>query len=630
MKLRLAQWCKASAACLLGTLLGPSLVHARCTQSADIEALSESIGQALDCAQLKLVSPGTFCRWREPSACTEDALDEVVQLLYGSAPSSGANASNLAAQLSCQAAIERAAKHFVRLRFHELLSGQRAETGSRKSFQSLQRMCVVPVAAGSQGGTLPAVAGSCSPAIGSPGTALNVPLAQSCLRATLDSIANQVVPTPVKPDVVVILTDDQRWDTLGYMPKVGNDLLAQGINFRNSFVTTSLCCPSRSSTYSGEYAHNTGVLANGPPLGGATVFDASFALPVWLSSVGYKTALIGKYMNSNFRLAPTVPPGWDVWQTFVQDGGTNARSDVQVYFDYTLNEDGKLVDYGQSPSVYSTDLLRDRTLSFIHANSTTPFFVVYAPFAPHEPAVPALRHRGRFANIAPWRPPNYAEADVSGKPDWVQFMKAIATPAGLADTDALRINMLESLLAVDDAVDAIVNQLESLGLTDDTMVVFTSDNGFHWREHWWAFKQTAYEESMRVPLIIRYPSLSPLASTRDELVLNIDLAPTFAELAGFPVPAKVNGASLLGLLEGSAVWRQDFLEENFGGVIVSPSAAVRTDRWKYIKTDAGHGIVEELYDLWNDPYELTNLAFDGAHDDLIAQLRARLSELQAE
>src|SRR5262249_16377988 len=153
----------------------------------------------------------------------------------------------------------------------------------------------------------------------------------------------------------------------------------------------------------------------------ATKFDDSSALPVWLKSAGYTNALIGKYMNRNDLLAPGIAMGWDEWQTFVENGGEG----VQVYYDYTLNENGTLVHYDDTPGPYSPDVLRDRTLAFIRGHADQPFFLVYAPFAPHAEAVPAPRHAGRFKTIAPWRPPNWAEQDISLKPDWVGFMSLI-------------------------------------------------------------------------------------------------------------------------------------------------------------------------------------------------------------
>src|SRR4029077_4315571 len=174
--------------------------------------------------------------------------------------------------------------------------------------------------------------------------------------------------------------------------------------------------------------------------------------------------------------------------------------------------------------------------------------------------------------------------DVSDKPDWVKFMAHITTPAGNVQTDVLRQHQLETLLAVDEAVAALLAQLEALGLTDDTLVVYTSDNGFMWGEHWWWSKWAAYEESIRVPLVIRWPTRRPEPGRSSELVLNIDLAPTLAEAAGVPVPPTVDGQSLLPLLDGTgASWRSDFVTEGWGAVIVPPYAALRTPRWKLIR-----------------------------------------------
>jgi N-acetylglucosamine-6-sulfatase len=407
------------------------------------------------------------------------------------------------------------------------------------------------------------------------------------------------------------------------MPVVQHEIVKRGVEFQNGFVTTSLCCPSRASILTGRYAHNHGVLTNAPPRGGAPLFDPTFALPVWLHAAGYQTGLFGKYMNAYYLIAPGVPPGWDAWQAFVQDG--------PLYFDYTVSENGVAVKHGHQEEDYSTDVMRDRTLAFIEQNARRPFFALFAPFAPHDPAIPAPRHVGRFAGVPPWRPPNWEEPDVSLKPVWVQFQKAITQADRSVQTDQLRIGMLESLLAVDEAVAALLARLEQLGLADDTMVIFLSDNGLHLLEHWWTFKETLYEEAIRVPFAIRYPALVPLGRRADELVANIDLAPTIAAVAGATVPGPVDGASLVPLLDGSAAgWRTDLLFENFVTFLILPSSAVRTDRWKYIHTETTFGIADELYDLQGDPYELVNLAFDPGHAALLAALSARLAELEAQ
>jgi arylsulfatase A-like enzyme len=206
-------------------------------------------------------------------------------------------------------------------------------------------------------------------------------------------------------------------------------------------------------------------------------------------------------------------------------------------------------------------------------------------------------------------------------------MAAITTPGGLAETDAFRIRQLESLLAVDEAVGAIAQRLERLGLTDQTLVVFTSDNGIMWREHWWPAKLTSYEETIRVPLVLRYPTALPRPLRSDVLALNIDLAPTFVEVAGAAAPSGIDGRSLLAALRGEP-WREDFLIQNGPGPIVRPSVAVRTRHAKFIQT-LSDGFLE-LYDLDADPYELESHAGDPAWAALQATLSARLAELRAQ
>jgi arylsulfatase A-like enzyme len=441
-----------------------------------------------------------------------------------------------------------------------------------------------------------------------------------CVRPALERIVDDVAPQALRPNIIVVLTDDQRWDTLGVMPRT-TALAREGVTFDNAFVTTAICCPSRASLYSGQYAHHHGVLSNGDIL----LFRDESTLPVWLSQVGYATALFGKYLNGNYKIAPRVPPGWGEWQTFVEDGGDSENG--RVYYDYMLNENGVLRHHGSAQADYSTDLLRERSLAYLEDHADAPFFMVYAPFAPHLPALPAARHAGRFAGIGPWRPPNWCEPDVSDKPLWVQFMAVITTPAGIAETDADRIRQLESLLAVDEAVGAIEQRLERLGLADQTVLVYTSDNGLMWREHWWKSKWASYEESIRVPLVLRYPVAVPRALRSEVLALNIDLAPTFVEVAGAIAPPGIDGRSLLGALRGEP-WREDFLIQNTGAPVIRPSDAVRTRHAKLIRTRTDGFL--ELYDLDADPYELENRIGDPAWAGVQATLSARLDELLAQ
>jgi len=591
---------------------------ARCVSPSALAALGTSAAGALRCRERRLhLGSSAGCPTTPPPSCGGAFVDDVVAVAFGDVTTLPSGS-----MLRCQEAIARGTRAFVTRRLLERAGGRRRQGRSRRTFASVGKKCAV-VAATTASGVAPGVGGACAAAVGEPGTPVDGPRLAGCLRAVAERLVDGVAPQALKPNVLVVLTDDQRWDTLNVMPTVMREIVARGVSLPDSFVTTSLCCPSRASLYSGEYAHHHGVLSNTGPNGGAPAFDDASTLPVWLSGAGYATALFGKYMNSNNLIAPRVPPGWGEWQTFVEDGG-QAIGD-SVYYDYTLNENGTLVAYGHTSADYSTDLLAARTIRFIMDKADAPFFAVYAPFAPHEPAVPAARHAGTFAGIDPWRPPNWCEADVSDKPVWVQFMAAITTPDGIAHTDALRARQLETLLAVDEDVATMLTMLEKLGLTDQTLVVFTSDNGFMWREHWWPSKLAAYEESLRVPLVLRMPVMEPLPRTVAGMALNIDLAPTFVELAGLPIPDSVDGASLLRLLAGEP-WRTDFLFENWGGPIIQPNAGVRTDRWKLIVTTSDG--FEELYDLAADPYELTNHAGDPAYADILAALTARLAELR--
>jgi N-acetylglucosamine-6-sulfatase len=436
----------------------------------------------------------------------------------------------------------------------------------------------------------------------------------ACLLA-LPGQAEAQVGEP--PNIVLVLTDDQRWDTLGVMPTVQNELVAQGVSFSNAFVTNPVCCPSRSTILTGRYSHGTGVYSNSGPNGGFKAFDDRSTLATWLDSDGYQTALIGKYLVG--YSGSYIPRGWDRWVAF---------SGRTAYFDYTLNEDRNLVTYGDQPSDYSTDVLAARAVQFIGAaEEGRPLFLHFAPFAPHANSwvtAPAPRHEGRFAGIAPWRPPNYDEADIADKPYWIRRLPRL-TPERRARTDFFRRGQLESLLAVDDAVDDVIGALEASGRLENTIIIFTSDNGHAWGEHRWVQKLAPYEESIRVPLVIRYdPLTSSSARTDPRFALNVDLAPTVARLAGVAAPG-AQGRSLLPLLAGQAVaWRRDFLLEHGYTWGIPTYCGVRSARYTYAQYRPG---VEELYDLASDPYQLTNRARDPSLRPTIVAFRSRLRAL---
>jgi len=404
-------------------------------------------------------------------------------------------------------------------------------------------------------------------------------------------------PALAQPNVVIILTDDQRADTLQYMPTVESELMAKGVTFDNAFVVNPVCCPSRASILTGRWSHSTGVWGIDGDYGGFHVFNDASTLPVWLDRAGYKTALIGKYLNG-YADGSYLPPGWDRW--FAHTLHPNA------YYGWEASDGGSAASFGSAPGDYNTDVLADRAVDFITDSGSDPFFLYFAPKAPHTSGsyhtTPAARHEGFYAGLTPWRPPNVNEADVSEKPDYIRSLATIPW----ASLDGLRESQLESLLAVDDAVGRMLAALAETGKLQETLIVFMSDNGHEWGEHRRAHKIVPYEESLRVPLVIRWDALGA-RGVSDRFALNVDIAPTIAAAAGIDAP-KAEGRNLLPLLTGTASsWRNRFLIEDR----MEPRWAVpaycgyRGERWKYIQYATGE---EELYDLVRDPYELENLA----------------------
>src|SRR5437764_7243859 len=225
-------------------------------------------------------------------------------------------------------------------------------------------------------------------------------------------------PTNSRPNIVLILTDDQRWDSLWAMPGVRHLLRARGVKFTNAYVSNPLCCPSRTSILTGKYSHSTGVYSNAPPHGGFPDFHDGSTVATWLSDAGYSTALIGKYLNhySSKEAGTYVPPGWKRWVAF-----SRMQTDGGAYFNYQLNVDGRLRDYGDAPRAYSTDVLARQAAGFI--NSTPgPLFLYFAPSAPHAPAIPAPQYSHAFPGLQRWRPPSYNEAKTSDKPEWLRAL----------------------------------------------------------------------------------------------------------------------------------------------------------------------------------------------------------------
>jgi arylsulfatase A-like enzyme len=397
------------------------------------------------------------------------------------------------------------------------------------------------------------------------------------------------------PNIILIVTDDQRDGTLWAMPDLRADLSSEGVRFRNTFVVNPTCCPSRASILTGRYSHGTGVYANGGPYGGYAAFDPSSTIATWLHDAGYHTALVGKYLNG--YTGTSIPPGWDTFDAFNED------PEAGLYYDYSMNVSGTEQTFGGSDADYSTTVLSQMASGFIQA-SADPFFLYLAPRAPHAPATPATPDQGAFAALPPWRPPSYDEADVSDKPPWVRRHAPLSADDRAA-IDGFRKSQYETLLSIDRMIGDLVTELDREGRLHDTAILFTSDNGFLWGEHRLTGKGFPYEESIRVPLVIRDDAIIPQPAADHHLALNIDLAPTIAALAGVTPTTPVEGRSLVPFLDGSgAGWRNRFLIEHLGGTHPPTYCAVRSTHEIFVAYATGR---EELYDLRRDPSELENV-----------------------
>jgi N-acetylglucosamine-6-sulfatase len=407
-----------------------------------------------------------------------------------------------------------------------------------------------------------------------------------------------------KPNLIFIIADDLDTASMRQFPRLQALLADHGVTFANYFVSLALCCPSRASLLRGQYAHNTQIFTNAPPGGGFAKFrdlgHEESTIATWLRDVGYRTVLLGKYLNG-YPMTTYVPPGWDEW--YAVAGGVN-------FFNYALNENGQLVRYGSDPDAYLTDVLSAKAAEFIRrtAPSAQPFFMYVAPYAPHQPATPAPRHTETFVGVEAPRTLSFNEQDVSDKPLWVRNTP-LRTPAQIAQLDALYRKRLQSMLAVEDLVARLLETLHAVSQLENTYIVFTSDNGFHLGQHRLpAGKNSAYDEDIRVPLIVRGPGV-PRGTAVEHLAVNLDLAPTFAELGGTAAPAFVDGRSLLALLRPDPPppenWRQGLLLE--AGFITGNRVfqGIRARGFSYVEyLNTGE---RELYDLTTDPAQLQSL-----------------------
>ena len=444
-----------------------------------------------------------------------------------------------------------------------------------------------------------------------------------------------------RPNVVVVLTDDLSWDLVRYMPHV-RALERRGLTFTNYTVTDSLCCPSRSSMFTGRFPHDTGVFTNTGKDGGFRLFHSrheersTFATD--LLGAGYRTALMGKYLNgyepAGNPAAPRAykPPGWTEWDVAGNRG--------YFEFNYPLAQDGRVNRYGSAPRAYLTDVMSARGQGFVRnsAASGHPFFLEEATFAPHIPYVPAPRDLNTFAAARQARTPSFARPNVDA-PRWLRAIPPL-TRAERGQIDFAFRRRVEAVQAVDRMIGRLEATLRATGKLRDTYIVFTSDNGYHMGQHdLMPGKLTAFETDVRVPLIVAGPGV-PAGRKTAALAENIDLRPTLDALAGVPTLASVDGRSLLPLLGGRtpANWRQAALIEHHGPDIDPldpdhPSVhggnpttyeAVRTARDTYVEYRDGE---REFYDRRHDPGEVRNV-ISTVPPHVIARLHAMLVAME--
>lgn len=419
-----------------------------------------------------------------------------------------------------------------------------------------------------------------------------------------------------RPNIVFVLVDDLRYDALGcaghpFVKTPNIDRLArEGARFKNAFVTTPLCSPSRGSFLTGRYVRAHGVKGNGD---NNALSHQLATFPRLLHDAGYETAYFGKWHMGNDDMPR---PGIDRWVSFKGQG---------AHIDPTLNIDGK----AGKVQGYMTDLLTDYAVEFVKRKHEKPFCIYLAHKSVHGPFTPAERHKGLFADQAIARAPS-AQDTLEGKPALTRDGKGGG--AGGSGDELIR-NQMRMLLSVDEGLGKILQALEETRALDSTVVVFTSDNGYLWSEHKLGDKRAAYEESIRIPLLVRYPALAKAGSTPEAAALNVDIAPTFLDLAGVAVPKNMHGRSLVPVLKGdTAEWRKSFLAEYFmeKNVARIPTwVAVRGERWKYIRYTGLEGM-DELYDLRSDPYEMKNLASDAGSQEALKEMKNELERREKE
>jgi arylsulfatase A-like enzyme len=437
----------------------------------------------------------------------------------------------------------------------------------------------------------------------------------TALLAAVLALLVLAAPALARPNVIVVMTDDQTAASVPAMPQVNTLLADEGVLFDQAFASFPLCCPARATALTGQYAHNHGVLHNNPPFGGHQKLDHTNTLPVWLQAAGYRTMHVGRYLN-RYEFRDGIPPGYSDWHTSPHSGAFH-------YTSWKVNENGVLRSYPtpERPAEYQTDFFTRRAVELIDsaAPSERPFFMSLWYVAPHRGGPrdaddyarpgspsPAPRHRDAFASFAMPRLPSFNERNMYDKPQVVADRPRFS-PTGVAGIQENWRQELESLLAVDEGVAQIVEALRRHGELENTLIVYMSDNGFMHGEHRaLAEKVLPYEESIRIPLLMRGPGI-PRGRVDRRLVDNLDVPATVLDAADASPGRVLDGRSLFELLDDPGEeWGRNILIENGRGANGIPTyRGIRTYRFLYVehRTTGEY----ELYDLVRDPFQLESV-----------------------
>ncbi|MFT6881492.1 MAG: N-acetylglucosamine-6-sulfatase [Cyclobacteriaceae bacterium] len=444
--------------------------------------------------------------------------------------------------------------------------------------------------------------------------------------------------TTKRPNFLFVLVDDQPFDALGaygryqFLETPNMDKLAKkGVNFSNFYCTQSICSPSRASFMTGTYPHIHGVNQNN-----------QYVDPRWedlppmnqhLQKSGYQTAHIGKIHMAHLEGKDHIRPGFDYWYSFIGQG---------TYFDPMVNDNGK--EYQETG--YMTDILTSKALEWLdnERDPSKPFYLNLWHKGVHEDHSPAPRHENLYAEHDLPTPPYDTHLETfEDKPEWQRIKAYDSEWKSYIPISELPqkewpikgdkfMKLLRCIKAVDESLGTVMAKLEEMGELDNTVIIFSSDNGYFMGEHTYWDKRIAYENSMRIPMIISYPKLIQADTDIEKICLNIDVAPTILDIAGIEIPSYMQGESMKPLFaKETKDWREEFLFEYYvddAYPYAGPNMlAVRTDRYKLVDNNLENDI-DELYDLEVDPGEMNNLIDDSEYDSLELLLRDKIEELK--